>query len=162
MMRLAIFAIIIIIAAIAEAADHTEVKVMVEDHNEEITQEVEANKGVTKANFRAIEPNTITPMVDIIITPVVIIGEEEVTAAAIHNTKVVAMAEVLIEVITVAITNITLMMIVIRWNNMGHHVHFAVVLITLQNIALREHDINNLMGNMSLGSSSQHQSGLYR
>ena len=77
-------------------------------------------------------------------------------------TEVMAMDEAVIKAITITnTTNITHMMMVHRLSNMAHHVHFAVVLITLP-ITVSEHDINNLMEKMSLGSGNQHQNGLYQ
>ena len=90
------------------------------------------------ATFKITEASTATPVVDITITLMGIIGEEVVTAMAVIITEAVVMAEVIIEAITIITTSITLMMMVIRWNNMDHHAHFAVVLIILLNTILKE------------------------
>ena len=60
-----------------------------------------------------------------------ITGEKVVAAVAAIITEAVVTAEVITEAKTIITTNITLMMMAIGWNNIDHHVHFAVVLITL-------------------------------
>ena len=89
----------------------------VEDLSEEITLEAEASKVITMANFKTIEASIITPMKDITITIKGIIREEVVAAAAARITEGMVTAEVIIEAITIITTNITLMMMAIRWNN---------------------------------------------
>ena len=72
--------------------------------------------------------------------------------------------EAITEAITIINTiNITHMMMDPSSNNMVHHVLFAEVSIIILKICFKgQHDINNLMENMSLGSSNQHQNGLYQ
>ena len=135
MIRLVIITAMITIAVTAEATDPTGTKAVVGGLTEEITLEAEASKVITMANFIITEANTTPPMVDITITLMGIIGEEVVTAMAVIITEAVVMAEVIVRAITIITTNIMLMMMAIRWNSMDHHVHFAVVLITLLNIA---------------------------
>ena len=91
-----------------------------------------------------IKAEVVVAMVEIISDPVVI-GEAIIEAIIITNT-----------------INITHMMMDHRLNNTAHHAYFAVLLIILLNIALKGHYINNLMEKMSLGSSNQHQNGLYQ
>ena len=54
-------------------------------------------------------------------------------------TEVMATDKAIIEAITITnTTNITHMMMAHRWNNMAHHAHFVVALITLPNTVLKE------------------------
>ena len=66
--------------------------------------------------------------------------EAEVVMAMVETIKdLMFMEEAIIEAIIITNTiNITHMMMDHRLKNMAHHVHFAVVLIIPQNIALRE------------------------
>ena len=138
MMRPVIITTVITIEVITEAADPIEVKAGVEDLVEEITIEAEACKVITMANFKTIKATIITPIKDITITIAGIIGEEVGTAMAAIITEAMVMTEVIIKAITIITINIMLMTMAIRWNNMTHHVHFAVVLITLLNTVLKE------------------------
>ena len=75
----------------------------------------------------------------IIITIVAIIEAEVAVAVVETITDPLVMEETIIEAIIITSTiNITCMMMDHSLNNMAHHVHFAVVLIILLNIALRE------------------------
>ena len=98
------------------------------------------NKTITGANTKATANNLIPPTEAIIIIISLAIIEAEVAVAVV---KTISDPMVAGEVITEAmiITNITIithMMMDHRLNNMVHHVHFAVVLIILLNIALKE------------------------
>ena len=107
--------------------------------------------------------NLIPPVEAIIITIMAIIEAEVVLAVVETISDLVVMEEAIIEAaITTNTINITCMMMDHRLNNMAHHVHFVVVLIILLNIALKGYNINNFMEKMSLGSSNQHQNGLYQ
>ena len=76
--------------------------------------------------------------ITITIIPVIIEAAVDV-AVVVMITEVVAMDEVVIKAITITnTTSITHMMMVHRLSNMTHHVHFAVVLITLPNTVLKE------------------------
>ena len=73
----------------------------------------------------------------IIIT--VIIKTEVDMAMVVIITEVMAVGEATMEAITITnTTNTTHMMMVHKWNNMAHHAHFVVVLITLLSIVLRK------------------------
>ena len=75
----------------------------------------------------------------IIIIIMVIIEAEVDVAMVVIITEVVAMDKAIIEAITITNTpNITHIMMAHRWINMAHHVHFAVALITLLSIVLKE------------------------
>ena len=125
---------------IAEAADHIGVnkasKGLLEDPNKGEGD----NKTVIEANTRETVDNLTPPMGTITIIIITVIIEAEVDmAAVVIITEVTATDEAVIEAITVTnATSITRMMMVHRLSNMAHHVHFAVVLITLPNIALKE------------------------
>ena len=68
-----------------------------------------------------------------------IIKAEVVMAVAETISDSAVMGEAIIKAIIIPNTiNITHMMMDHRLNNMAHHVHFAVVLIILLNIALKE------------------------
>ena len=75
----------------------------------------------------------------IIIITMAIIKAEVVVAMAETISDPVVMGEAIIKAIIITnTTNITHMMMDHRLNNMAHHVHFAVVLITLLNIASKK------------------------
>ena len=68
-----------------------------------------------------------------------IIEAEVVVAMAETISDPAVAGEVIIETIIITnTTNITHMMMEHRLNNMAHHAHFAVVLIILLNISLKE------------------------
>ena len=111
----------ITIVVIAEAADPTGVKVGAGDLIKEITLEAEATKVITAANFKTTEASTTTPVVDITITLVGIIGEEVLTAVAVIIAEAVVMEKVIIKAITFITTNIMLMTMAINgkiWTTM--------------------------------------------
>ena len=122
------------------------------------------NKTIIGANTRVTADNLTPPMEAITITIIRVIIKAEVdVAVVVIITEVTATDEAVIEAITITnTTSITHMMMVHRLSNMAHHAHFMVVLITLPNSFKGEHDINNLMEKMSLGSDNQHQNGLYQ
>ena len=114
------------------------------------------NKIITEANTKVTADNLIPPVEAIIITIMAIIEAKVAMAMVETITDLRVMEEAIIEaIITTNTINTTCMMMDHRLNNMALHVHFAVVLIILLNIALKGHDINNLMENLSLGSSNQ-------
>ena len=83
--------------------------------------------------------NLIPPREAIIIITMVIIEAEVVVAMAETILDPAVMGEAITEAIIITNTiNITHMMVDHRLNNMAHHAHFAVVLIILLNIALKE------------------------
>ena len=97
------------------------------------------NKTITGANTKATADNLILPMEAIIIITMAIIKAEMVVAMAETISDSAFAGEVIIEAIIITNTiNITHMMMDYRLNNVAHHVHFAVVLITLINLALKE------------------------
>ena len=112
---------------IIEATDPIGVNTAVGNHIEDPNIEEGDNKTITGANTKATVNNLIPPMEAIIIISMAIIEAE----------VVVVVAETISVIITNTI-NITHMMMDHRLNNMAHHVHFAVVLIILLNIVLKE------------------------
>ena len=105
--------------------------------------------------------NSTPPIETITILIITVIIEAEVDMAmVVIITEVMAMGKAIIEAITITkTTNITHTMMVHRWNNMAHHVHFNH---SPKHCFKGEHDINNLMENMSLGPNNPHQSSLYQ
>ena len=139
-----------IIEANLEDVDLTEAKIQVDFSEVKIfVLEVNAMKIHTKSNIKTIA-------IRVIITKAIkvyIITHIEISNRAIIMTNLEAEAMVVAEVITVAlattgpiievilITNtisIMVMMMSTRQINMVHHVHYAVAIITLLNIVLRE------------------------
>ena len=127
-----------IIKAIVEATNPTGViKVAAENLIEVLNKGEGDNKTIIGANTKA-TTNNLTPPVEAITIPIitVIIKAEVDAAMVVIITEVTAMEEAIIKAITT--TNITHMMMVHRWNNMAHHVHFVVVLITLLRIVSKD------------------------
>ena len=92
-----------------------------------------------------------------------IIKVEVVVAMVETITDLTVMEEAITRAIIITNTiNITCTMMDHNLNNMVHHVHFVMVSIILKHCFKGKHDINNLMEKMSLGSSNQHQNGLYQ
>ena len=128
-----------IIEVIIEAADPKGVNTVVGNHIEDPNIGEGDNKTITGANTKATVDNVTPPMEAIIIIPMAIIKAEVVLAMAETISDPAIMGEVIIEAIIITNTvNITNMMMDHRLNNIAHHVHFAVVLIILLNIALKE------------------------
>ena len=128
-----------IIEVIIEATDPTGVNTAVGNHIEDPNTGEGDNKTITGANTKATADNFIPPTEAIIIITMAIIEEEVVMAVAETISDPAVMGEAIIKAIIITNTiNITHMMKDHRSNNMAHHVHFAVVLIILLNIALRE------------------------
>ena len=97
------------------------------------------NKTITGANTKATADNLIPPTEAIIIITMAIIEAEVVVTMAETISDPMVMGEAIIEAIIITNTiNITHTMMDHRLNNMAHHAHFAVVLIILLNIALKE------------------------
>ena len=115
-------------------------KVVAENLIEALNKGEGDSKTIIGANTKATTDNSTTPMEAIIITIITVIIKAEVDVAMVAIiTEVMAAGEAIIEVITITnTTNTTHMMMVHRWNNMAHHAHFAVVLITLLSIVLKE------------------------
>ena len=86
-----------------------------------------------------------TALVEIIITPIIVVITEAHVGAAMEVTitDLTVTDETIIEAITIINTNnITHMMMPHRWNNMVHHVHSVEVLIILLNTVLKENMIS--------------------
>ena len=97
------------------------------------------NKTITGANTKATADNLIPPMEAIILITVAIIEKEVVVAMVETISDLAVVGEAIIEAKIITNTiNITHMIRVHRSNNMAHRAHFAVVLIILLNIALKE------------------------
>ena len=97
------------------------------------------NKTITGANTKATADNLIPPMEAIILITMAIIETEVVVVMVETILDLAIVGEAIIEAIIITNTiNITHMLSVHRSNNMAHHVHFAMVLIILLNIALKE------------------------
>ena len=130
-----------IIEAIVEATNPTGAnKVAAENFIEVLNKGEGDNKTIIGANTKATADNLTPPAEAITIPIITVIIEAEVDVAmVVIITEVTATDEAIIEAITVTnTTNITHMTMVHRWNNMAHHVHFAVVLITLLSIVSKE------------------------
>ena len=136
-----------------ETIDLTEVKIL-DDFSEVKIHMAEVNgvKICTKANIRVTATKVIITkaIVVYITTHIEIINK--VTIMANFEAEAMVMAEVItVDVVMVglimeAITTINtisimVMMMSTRWINMAHHVHYAVGIITLPNIVLRENMI---------------------
>ena len=97
------------------------------------------NKTIIEANTKVTADNLITPTEAIIIAIMATIKAEVVMAMVETITDLTVVEEAIIKAIIITnIISITRMMMDHRLNNMAHHAHFAVVLIILLNIALRE------------------------
>ena len=128
-----------IIEVIIKATDPIGVNTVVENHIEDPNIGEEDNKTITEANTKATVDNLIPPEEAIIITTMVIIEAEVVMAMVESISDPMVMGEAIIETIIITNTiNIIHMLMDHRLNNKAHHAHFAVVLITLLNIALKE------------------------
>ena len=128
-----------IIEVIIEAADPTGVNTVVGNHIEDPNTGEGDNKTITWANTKATADNVIPPAEAIIIITMAIIEVKVVMAMAETISVPTVMGEVIIKAIIITNTiNIMHMMKDHRSNNMAHHVHFAMVLIILLNIALKE------------------------
>ena len=141
-----------------EDIDLTEAKIQVNFSEVKIhVAEVNAIKMHTKANIKAV-------VIKAIITKAIkvyIITQIEIPNRAIIMANLEAEAEVMAEVITLAIvaagpiievilaTNtisiMVMMMMSTRQINMVHHVHFAVAIITPLNIVLRENTMSMIL-----------------
>ena len=130
-----------IIEAITEATKPTGVSKAVVKNLIEVLNKGEGNsKTIKGANTKAAMDNLTPSTETITITIITVIFKAEVDVAmVVIITEVTAMDEAIIEAITITNTsNTTHMMMVHRWNNMAHHVHFVVVLITLLSILSKE------------------------
>ena len=97
------------------------------------------NKTIPGANTKATADNLIPPTEAIIIISLAIIEAEVVVAVVETISDPVVTGEAITKAMIITnTTNITHMMMDHRLNIMAHHVHFAVVLIILLNIALKE------------------------
>ena len=126
-----------IIEVITEAANPTGVNKAAGNLIEDSNRGEGDNKIITGANTKATVGNLTPPTeaIAIIIIITVIIEAEVDVAVDLIITEVTAV----IEAITITnTTNITHMMMAHSWNNMAHHVHFAVALITLLSTVLKE------------------------
>ena len=133
-----------IIEAIVEATNPTGVnKAAAENCIEVLNKKEGDNRTILGANTKATTDNLTAPVETITIPIITVIIKAEVDVAMeIITTEIVASYEAIIEAFTITnTTNITHMMMVHRWNNMAHHVHFAVVLITLLSIVSKERTI---------------------
>ena len=129
------------IEVITEAANPTGVNKAVAENLIEVLNKGERDsKTIIGANTKATMDNSTPPVEAITITIITVIIEAEVDMAmVVIITEVAAMGEAIIKAITITnTTNTTHMMMVHRWNNMAHHAHFVVILITLLSIVLKE------------------------
>ena len=143
-----------IIEANLEDIDLTEAKIEVNSSEVKIhVAEINEIRIHTKANIKIMAIKvTITKALEVYIithtetfSRVIIMAnlEAEAMAEAEVITMAVVMAGPIIEVIlTTNIINIMVMMMSTRQINMVHHVHYAVDIITLLNITLRENMIS--------------------
>ena len=128
-----------IIEVIIEATDPTGVNTVVGNHIEDPNTGEGDNKIITGANTKATMENLI-PLVEAIIIITMAIIEAEVVMAMVETiSDPMVTGEAIIKAIIITNTvNITHMIMDHRLNNMACHAHFAVVLIILVNIALKE------------------------
>ena len=128
-----------ILEVIIEATDPTGVNTAVGNHIEDSNKGEGDNKTIIEANTKATVDNLIPPVEAIIISTMAIIGAKVVVAMAETILDPMVAGEAIIEaIINTNTINITHMMMDHGLNNMAHHAHFAVVLIILLNIALKE------------------------
>ena len=129
-----------IIEVITEATNHTGVNKAAENPIEDPNRGEGDTKTIAGANTKATADNLTPPTEAITIIIIMVIIEAEVNMAmVIIITEVMAMEETIIEAITITNTiNITHMIMAHRWNNVAHHVHFAVALIPLLSTVLKE------------------------
>ena len=132
-----------IIEVIIEAANSTGVSKATGNPIEDPNRGEGDNKTITGANTKATADNLTPPAeaISIIITIVIMEAEVDVSMVVII-TEVVATDEAFIEAITITVPSI--------FNHSPKHCFKG------------EHDINNLMEKMSLGSNNQHQNGLHQ
>ena len=141
-----------IIEANLEDVDLTEAKIQVDFSEVKIcVAEVNKIRIHTKANIKTMAIKvTITKAIKVhnphiithkeIFSRVIIMANLEVEAVA--EAEAITMAGLIIKVMLTTITiSIMVMMMSNRQINMVHHVHYAVAIITLLNIALRENMI---------------------
>ena len=145
---LTIIIILRIIEANLENVDPTEVKIQVVSSEAKIfVAEVNEIKTHTKANIkmtaikaiitRAIEDSIITHVEISLKVIATAILEVEAEAEAIIMV-VVAVGPIIEVMLIINTISIIVMMISTRQSNMVHHVHYAVVIITLPSVASRE------------------------
>ena len=130
-----------IIEVITEATNLTGVKKVPAENLIEAPNKREGDsKTIIGANTKVTVDNLIPPKEAITIIIVTVIIEVQVDVAlVVIITEVAATDEAITEAITITnTTNITHMMMAQRWNNLVHHAHFAVALITLLSIVLKE------------------------
>ena len=128
-----------IIEVIIEAADPIGVNTVVGNHTEDPNTGEGDNKTITWANTKATANNLIPPVEAIIIITMAITEAEVVVAMVETISDPTIMGEAIIKAIIITnFINITHIMKDHRSNNMAQHAHFAVVLIILLNIALKE------------------------
>ena len=132
---------------------------------EVLSHEAEANKAITEANTKATEGNTTTPTVaiTIIIIITVVIGVEEAMSKEVTIIEVTDLDEVIIEAIIIINT------IRITHDDGSQVEQYGLPCAfgggfnhSLKHCFKGEHDKNNLMEKMSLGSNNPHQCGLYQ
>ena len=152
-----------IIEVIIEAVDPTGANITAEDNIEGLSKGERDNKIIIEANTKATVDNLTLLVVAITIIMMAIIEVEVAMAVVVAFIDHVVTEEAITEAITITNTiNITCMMMDLSLNNMVHHALFAEVSIILKHCFKGEHDINNLMEKMSLGSNNQHQNDLYQ
>ena len=155
-----------IIEVTTEAVDPIGANTAVENHIEVLSRGEGDKKIIIEANIKVTADNLIPLAEAIIITIMAIIEAKVAVAVAVVKTitDLTVMEEVIIKAIIITNTiNITHMMMDHSLNNMAHHVHFVVVLIILLNIALMENTTSIISWRkLSLGTSNQHQNGLYQ
>ena len=128
-----------IIEVIIEVIDPIGVNTAVENHIEDPNTGEGDNKTITGANTKVTMDNLTPPSEAIVIITMAITEAEVVAAVEETISDPAVMGEAIIKAIIITNTiNIAHMMMDHRLNNMAHHVHFAVVLIILLNIALKE------------------------
>ena len=152
-----------IIEVIVEAADPIGVNTVVGNHIEDPNIGDGDSKTITGANTKVTVDNLTPPMEAIIIITMAIIKAEVVTAVEETILDLVVMGEAIIKAITITNTiNIT--------HADGLQVEQYGAPCTLyggfnhspKHCFKGKHDINNVMEKMRLGSSNQHQNGLYQ
>ena len=130
-----------IIEVITDAKNPTGVNKVATENLIEASNKGEGDsKTILGANTKATMDNLIPPTEAITIIIITVITEAEVDMVmVVIITEVVAADKAITEAITITnTTNITHMMMAHRWSNMAHHAHFAVALITLLSIVLKE------------------------
>ena len=127
---------------IIEATDPIGVNTVVENHIEDPIRGEGDNKTITGVNTKATKAtaDNLIPLTEaiIIITMTIIKAEVAVAVVEIILDLVVTGEAIIKAIIITNIIHIIHMMMDHRLNNTAHHAHFAVVLIILLNIALKE------------------------